>query len=137
MSDELAGASRASIVEKGATDDKETEKMSENGKILTVTDEDFGEAIEGGEGLSMVDFWAVWCGPCRIVAPFVEQLADEYGDRGLTVAKMDVDTNPHTPARYGVRSIPSILFFKDGQHVDTVIGAVPKPTLEAKIEEHL
>jgi thioredoxin len=111
--------------------------MSENGNILTVTDEDFGEAIEGGAGLSIVDFWAVWCGPCRIVGPLVEQLADEYGDKGLTVAKMDVDTNPRTTARYGVRSIPSILFFKDGQHVDTVIGAVPKPALEAKIEEHL
>jgi thioredoxin 1 len=111
--------------------------MSENGTILEVTDANFEESIEQASGLTMVDFWAVWCGPCRIIAPSVEQLADEYSERGLTVGKLDVDTNPHTAARYGVRSIPSVLFFKDGEHVDTVVGAVPKPTLEAKITEHL
>jgi len=71
------------------------------------------------------------------VAPIVEQLAEEYSEKGLKVGKMDVDQNPHVAARFGIRSIPSILFFKDGEHVDTVVGAVPKPNLEAKIEAHL
>ena len=111
--------------------------MSENGAVLEITDTNFAETIEQASGLTMVDFWAVWCGPCKIIAPSVEQLADEYADKGVTVGKLDVDSNPHTSARFGVRSIPSVLFFKDGQHVDTVIGAVPKPTLEAKINEHI
>ena len=111
--------------------------MSENGTVLEITDANFEESIEKSSGLTMVDFWAVWCGPCRVIAPSVEQLADEYKEKGLTVGKLDVDHNPHTAARFGVRSIPSVLFFKDGEHVDTVIGAVPKPTLEAKVNEHI
>ena len=111
--------------------------MADNGKVIQVTDGDFTEQIEEKEGLSLVDFWAEWCGPCRIVAPIVEELADEYEDDGLTVGKLDVDSNPQTASRFGVRSIPSILFFKDGEHVDTVIGAVPKDHLENKIQEHL
>lgn len=111
--------------------------MAETANIVTVTDENFADQIEGSDGLSMVDFWAAWCGPCRLIAPFIEQLADEYRDQGVTVGKLDVDHNPHVAARFGVRSIPSVLFFKDGQHVDTVVGAVPKPHLEQKIQEHL
>ena len=106
-------------------------------RVLTVTDESFVSDIEESEGLAIVDFWATWCGPCRIVGPIIDQLADEYGDRGVTVGKVDVDTNPATSSRFGVRSIPSILFFKDGKHVDTVIGAVPKAHFEEKIEAHL
>lgn len=105
-------------------------------KILTATDENFQEAIEGSKGLAIVDFWATWCGPCRMIAPIIEQLADEYEGK-VTVAKLDVDANQQTAIRYNVRSIPSILFFKDGKHVDTVVGAVPKPRLERKIQEHL
>lgn len=101
-----------------------------------VTDADFGTEIEQYDGLAMVDFWAVWCGPCQIVAPSVEQLASEYSGR-LKVVKLDVDQSPQTPARFGVRSIPSILFFKNGKHVDTVVGAVPKAHLAEKIEKHL
>jgi thioredoxin 1 len=101
-----------------------------------VTDADFATEIEQHDGLAMVDFWAVWCGPCQIVAPSVEQLASEYAGR-LKVAKLDVDQSPQTPARFGVRSIPSILFFKNGQHVDTIVGAVPKAQLTQKIEQHL
>ena len=111
--------------------------MAENSKILTVTDQNFADEIEAGEGLTMIDFWAVWCGPCRLVAPIVEQLADDYEAEGLRVGKLDVDTNPQTSTRFAVRSIPSILFFKDGELVDRVIGAVPKPNLEAKVREHL
>ncbi|MFW6201303.1 MAG: thioredoxin [Gemmatimonadota bacterium] len=110
--------------------------MSENGKPIEVTDGNFADTIEGGEGLAMVDFWAAWCGPCRMVSPIVEQLAGEYADR-ITVGKLDVDDNPQTSARFNVRSIPSILFFKDGEHVDTVVGAVPRAHLERKIQEHL
>jgi thioredoxin 1 len=106
-------------------------------KIVTVTDQNFGQEISEANGLTIVDFWAAWCGPCRMVAPIVEQLADEYEEKGLRVGKLDVDSNPGVTSRFGVRSIPSILFFKDGQHVDTVIGAVPKPHLEQKVQQHL
>lgn len=111
--------------------------MSDTGTVVEVTDENFGDSVEGAEGLSMVDFWATWCGPCKMVAPVVEELAGEYADKGLNVGKLDVDHNPHVAARFGIRSIPSILFFKGGKHVDTVIGAVPKAMLDAKIQEHI
>jgi thioredoxin 1 len=110
--------------------------MAKNGATVTVTDENFGTEIEGAEGLALVDFWAAWCGPCRMVAPIVEQLATEYAGR-LRVGKLDVDSNQRTATRFNVRSIPSLLFFKDGKLVDTIIGAVPKPVLERKIQEHL
>jgi thioredoxin 1 len=92
--------------------------------------------VTGQSGLSMVDFWAVWCGPCRMVAPIVEQLADDYAGQ-VTVGKLDVDNNQRSAAQFNVRSIPTILFFKDGKVVDQVIGAVPRPALEAKIKQHL
>ena len=111
--------------------------MADSERVFEVTDQNFGDEIESTTGLSMVDFWAAWCGPCRMVAPIVADLAETYSEQGLKVGKMDVDTNPATASRFGIRSIPSILFFKDGKHVDTVIGAVPKPFLEAKINEHI
>jgi len=110
--------------------------MAENGGPISVTDGNFATEIEGADGLSMVDFWAAWCGPCRMVAPVVAQLAEEYEGR-LKVAKLDVDANQQTAAKFNIRSIPSILLFKDGKHVDTVVGAVPKNLLERKIQEHL
>ena len=110
--------------------------MATNVNVMDVTDGDFDQAIEQAEVLAMVDFWAVWCGPCRMVAPVVEQLADEYKGK-VKVAKLDVDANQRTAMRFNVRSIPSILFFKDGRHVDTVVGAVPKAHLDRKIQEHL
>ncbi|HET7039469.1 MAG TPA: thioredoxin [Gemmatimonadales bacterium] len=104
--------------------------------MLQVTDQNFAQEIEGHSGLAMVDFWAVWCGPCQIIAPSVEQLASEYSGR-LKVAKVDVDANPQTTVRFNVRSIPSVLFFKDGKVVDAVVGAVPKSHLTQRIEQHL
>ncbi len=105
-------------------------------QVMHVTDDAWAQEIDQHKGLAIVDFWATWCGPCQIVAPIVEQLSGEYGDR-LKVAKLDVDANQRTAMRFNVRSIPSILFFKDGNLVDTVVGAVPKRYLVDKLEEHL
>jgi len=111
--------------------------MATSDAILEVTDDNFVSEIEQGSGLQMIDFWATWCGPCRMVAPIVSELADEYQEKGLRVGKLDVDSNPSTTARFRVTSIPSILFFKDGDLVDRVVGAVPRPHLEEKIKQHL
>lgn len=111
--------------------------MATSDAILEITDENFVAEIEQAEGLQMVDFWAVWCGPCRIVAPAVNELAEEYQEKGLRVGKLDVDSNPSTTARFNVTSIPSILFFKDGQLVERVVGAVPRAHLEEKLKGHL
>jgi thioredoxin len=111
--------------------------MATSETILEVNDDNFSAEVEGYEGLTMVDFWATWCGPCRMVAPIVEELATEYHDQGLKVGKLDVDSNPGTAARYGVRSIPTILFFKGGRLVDQVIGFVPRPHLEDKVRKHI
>jgi thioredoxin 1 len=103
---------------------------------IQVTDQEFEQEIERYEGLAIVDFWAEWCGPCRVLAPVVEQIAQEYEGK-VKVAKLDVDTNIATATKYNVRSIPSVLFFKGGKHVDTVVGAVPKAYLVDKINQHL
>ena len=103
---------------------------------LEVTDATFASEIEQSSGLVLVDFWATWCGPCQVVAPVLDQLAGEYAGRAR-LAKLDVDSNQRTAMRFNVRSIPSILFFKNGRHVDTVVGAVPKPVLEGKIKQHI
>jgi thioredoxin 1 len=103
---------------------------------MAVTDADFEAEIEKHDGLALVDFWATWCGPCRMVGPIVDQLAVEYAGKAK-VAKMDVDTNIRTSTRYNVRSIPTILFFKGGKVVDMVVGAMPKATIEAKIQQHV
>ena len=111
--------------------------MATSDAILEVTDANFADEIEAGEGLQMIDFWATWCGPCKMVAPIVEELAGEYADKGLRVGKLNVDSNPSVTPRFRATSIPSILFFKDGELVDKVIGAVPRPHLEEKIQQHL
>jgi thioredoxin 1 len=102
---------------------------------LDVTDSDFETQIEQHKGLAVVDFWAAWCAPCRMIAPVLDQLAIEYEGRAK-VAKVDVDTNIKTSTKFNVRSIPAILFFKDGKLVDQVIGFVGKPALAEKFEKH-
>lgn len=102
---------------------------------VKITDQDFDRQVKEG-GLTLVDFWAEWCGPCRVIAPILEDLAREYAGR-LTIAKLNVDENRDTPARFGIRSIPTLLIFKGGARVDQVIGSVPKGVLKAKIEQYL
>ena len=104
-------------------------------KTVTVTDDSFAVEVEQHAGLTVVDFWATWCGPCRMIAPILEQLSEEFEGK-VKVTKLDVDANQKTAMRFQVRSIPTLLFFKDGKLVDQVIGAVPKPALAAKFAQH-
>jgi len=110
--------------------------MAGSENLLEVSDNNFAQEIEKSEGVSIVDFWAAWCGPCQVIGPVVAQMATEFEGR-VKVGKLDVDANPQTASKFNVRSIPSILFFKDGVHVDTIVGAVPKTTLVATLEKHL
>jgi thioredoxin 1 len=103
--------------------------------VMAVTDADFRSEVEQHEGLAVVDFWATWCAPCRMIAPILDQLAGEYEGKAK-VAKLDVDSNQATATKFKVRSIPTILFFKNGQLVDQVVGAVPKPKLEEVFRKH-
>jgi len=100
---------------------------------LHLTEQNFDEALVAQTGVMMVDFWAEWCGPCRAVAPVLEGLAQESGGR-VTLAKVNVDENPGLAARYGIRSIPTILFVKQGKVADQVIGAVPRAKIKEKLE---
>ena len=103
---------------------------------VAVTDSTFQAEVEQHPGLVVVDFWAEWCGPCRAISPVLEQLATEYAGK-LKVAKVDVDASQQTAMRFNVRSIPTLVFFKNGARVDTVIGAMPKAHLVGKIDRHL
>ena len=101
--------------------------MSENTK--PVTDESFAADVLNAEGPVLVDFWAEWCGPCRQIAPALEEIGAEYKGK-LTVAKVNIDENPMTPNQYGVRGIPTMILFKDGKAVSTKVGAAPKSVLK-------
>ncbi len=107
-----------------------------NSVITEVTDASFATEVEQADSLVLVDFWATWCGPCQIVAPILEDLAGEY-DGKIKVSKLDVDSNPQTTMQFNVRSIPSVLFFKGGKHVDTVVGAQSKDAFQSKIDSNL
>ncbi len=104
--------------------------------VCQVTDQTFEQEVLKSEIPVLVDFWAAWCGPCRIIAPIIEELGEEYQGR-LKVCKMNVDENPVTPGRYGIRAIPTLIFFKNGQPVESITGAVAKSTIEAVIEKVL
>jgi thioredoxin len=103
---------------------------------LELTDSNFEEKVIKSDKVAVIDFWAAWCGPCKIVGPFVEQLAQEY-DGQAVIGKVDVDQNPGVAMKYGIRNIPTILFIKNGEVVDKQVGAVPKNVLEAKLKQHL
>jgi thioredoxin 1 len=100
---------------------------------LHLTEQNFDEALVANQVVMMVDFWAGWCGPCRAIAPVLEELVRDSGGR-VTLAKVNVDENPGLAARYGIRSIPTILFVKEGKVVDQVIGAVPRAQLQKKLD---
>jgi thioredoxin 1 len=102
------------------------------GKTLELTDATFDETLKSDKPV-LVDFWAEWCGPCKMIGPVVEELANDYEGKAV-IAKLNVDENPQVTARFGVRSIPTLLVFKNGQIVDKQVGAVPKSVLASKLQ---
>jgi thioredoxin 1 len=105
--------------------------MSEN--VAEVTSAAWDKEVVGHNGMVMIDFWAVWCGPCRMIAPTVEELAKEYAGK-IKVLKLNTDENPDIASKYKIMGIPTIIFIKNGQEADRIVGAVPKPQLKAKID---
>jgi thioredoxin 1 len=105
-------------------------------KPIEVTDANFKQEVIASTVPVLLDFWAEWCGPCKMIAPVVEQLATEYAGK-LKVGKVDVDTNQQTAMQFGIRSIPTLLIFKNGKVVDQIVGAVPKAALADKVSKHL
>lgn len=103
-------------------------------KVLQVTDKSFELEVLKSDMPVLVDFWATWCAPCKAIAPIVEEMADTY-DGKIKIAKMNVDENPSTPGKYGVRGIPTLILFKKGEVVDQVVGAVPKSQVKGLIEK--
>jgi thioredoxin 1 len=104
--------------------------------VASVSNATFQQEVLESNAIVLVDFWAPWCGPCRMVAPVVDAIAAQYKDR-VKVVKLNVDDHPEIASRYGIRSIPALMLFKDGEQVDIVIGAVPKTTLADAIDKHL
>ncbi len=103
---------------------------------VEITDGNFESLVKNSDKLVLVDFWAEWCGPCRMVGPLVEELAKEYEGKAV-IGKINVDNNPNVSMEFGVRNIPTILFFKNGKVVDKQVGAVPKAQLAAKLQAQL
>lgn len=103
---------------------------------VKITDENFEDEVTKSNIPVLVDFWAAWCGPCKMIAPVVEELAKEYSGR-IKIAKMNVDENMETPNNFSVRSIPTLILFKDGNELDRMVGVVPKSTLEEMIKKIL
>lgn len=108
--------------------------MNEN--IVKVSDDSFDNDVLSASGPVLVDYWAEWCGPCKQIAPVLDEIADEYNGR-LTVAKLNIDDNPNTPPRYGIRGIPTLMLFKDGEVAGTKVGAVSKSQLAEFVDQHI
>jgi len=133
---EIQGIREKKLVEMMQKARAQLQTASKNdGKPIILSDASFSSEISK-HPLMLVDFWAVWCPPCRMVAPIIEQLAKEYAGR-VAFGKLNVDENPLTSNEFEVQSIPTLLIFKNGEAVDGIIGAVPKHQLESKIESHL
>jgi thioredoxin 1 len=107
-----------------------------NNSIVEVTDANFDADVLKSDKPVLIDFWATWCGPCRAIAPIVDELATEYQGK-VKVGKMDVDRNSATPMRYGVRGIPTLLVFKDGQVKEQIVGYVPKEQIQKALDKHV
>ena len=103
---------------------------------FAVTDQNFATEVLGADKPVLVDFWAEWCGPCKMIAPALEEISGTHGDR-VTIVKLNIDENPETPGRYGVRGIPAMLLFKDGKQVAQKIGAAPRGQIQQWLEEQL
>lgn len=131
---ELNGSASVYTGETSSTN-KQISIMAAGSMAVEATDANFNELINSDKPV-LVDFWAEWCGPCKMIGPVVEQLASEYEGKAV-IAKMDVDQNAQVPAKFGIRSIPTLMVFKNGQLVDKVIGAVPKNVLEQKLQAAL
>lgn len=101
--------------------------------VVTLTDANFDDLVLKADKPVLVDFWAEWCGPCRVIGPLVKEIAEDYQDK-VIVGKVDVDSNPAISAKYGIRNIPTVLFFKNGTVADKQVGAVPKGNLVNKVE---
>jgi thioredoxin 1 len=100
---------------------------------IEITDANFEELVEKSEKPVMIDFWAIWCGPCRMIAPIVEEMSGEYHGKAV-IGKVDVDSNPNVAMKYGIRNIPTVLFVKGGEVVDKQVGAAPKAAFTSKLE---
>ncbi|OAU95631.1 thioredoxin [Moraxella catarrhalis] len=104
--------------------------------IINATDASFDTDVVNSDGLVLVDFWAAWCGPCKAIAPVLEELAEDYQGR-VKIVKVDVDANPQSAARFGIRSIPTLFVFKNGERVETVVGGRPKSEFATLLDKHL
>lgn len=103
---------------------------------VKVSDDEFDSTVLKADGLVLVDYWAEWCGPCKSIAPALDEISSSMEGK-LTIAKMNIDENPLTPSKYGVRGIPTLMLFKDGQVVTTKVGAAPKSALQDWIDQHV